>query len=296
MARIRTIKPEFWGDEKLAPMSPITRLVFLGLISMADDRGRLTDSVKRVDAYVFPETDDTAGPSLHELARNGRIRRGLTSSGQRIIEITNWRHQKIERPNYLGALPAITQELTEDSPIPHRQITEASPTDHRSLTEASPINHRHVDDVSVSVSVPAIGIGTDIGDHVQRAKKARRAPGVLSEDVKYPYFASADRSECITVWMAKLGVVNAGQLIATLGPMFRPPDAAHHVPHRAIVMGVRDYCGLVTKGRSAPFLSVADLGKKIGALAENARRNHDDPAARTDGAMLIVHGTTKVAA
>jgi hypothetical protein len=43
-------------------------------------------------------------------------------------------------------------------------------------------------------------------------------------------------------------------------------------------------------------LSVADLGKKIGALAENARRNHDDPVSRTDGAMLIVHGTTKVAA
>ena len=292
MARIRTIKPEFWGDEKLAPMAPITRLVFLGLISMADDRGRLTDSVKRVDAFVFPETDDTAGPSLHELAKNGRIRRGLTSSGQRIIEITNWRHQKIERPNYLGALPDITQELTDDSPIHHRQITEASPTDHRRLTEASPINHRHVGDVSVSVSVPATGNG----DHVQRAKRARRAPGDVGEDAKYPDFASADRSECITVWKTKLGVVNFGQLIATLGPMFRPPDDAHHVPHRAIVMGVRDYCGLVTKGRSAPFLSVADLGKKIGALAENARRHHDDPAARTDGAMLIVHGTTKVAA
>jgi hypothetical protein len=119
---------------------------------------------------------------------------------------------------------------------------------------------------------------------------------VLSEDAKYPDFASADRSECITVWKSKLGVVNVGQLIATLGPMFRPPDDAHHVPHRAIVMGVRDYCGLVTKGRSAPFLSVADLGKKIGALAENARRHHDDPVSRTDGAMLIVHGTTKVAA
>lgn len=295
MARIRTIKPEFWGDEKLAPMAPITRLVFLGLISMADDRGRLTDSVKRVDAFVFPESDDTAGPSLQELAQNGRIRRGLTSSGQRIIEITNWRHQKIERPNYLGALPDITQELTDDSPINHRSLTEASPIDHRSLTDASPINHRHVGDVSVSVSVPAISIGTDTSDRVRR-KKTRRAPDAGDVAVKYPDFSQADRTECIDVWRAKLGPLEVGHLIATIGPLFRPTDDAFHVPHRAIVMGVRDYCGLVTKGRSAPFASINDLGKKIGALVDNARRHHDDPIGRCDGAMVIMHGSTRAAA
>ena len=29
MARIRSIKPEFWSDEKLAHQDPLTRLVFL---------------------------------------------------------------------------------------------------------------------------------------------------------------------------------------------------------------------------------------------------------------------------
>lgn len=44
MARIRTIKPEFWSDEKLSPLAPIDRLTFLGLISMADDYGRVHDA------------------------------------------------------------------------------------------------------------------------------------------------------------------------------------------------------------------------------------------------------------
>jgi hypothetical protein len=286
VARIRTIKPEFWGDEKLAPLPPLTRLVFLGLISMADDRGRLTDNQKRIDAFIFPETSDTTRDSIEELLAIGRIRRGLTASGQRIIEITNWRHQKIEKPNYLGALPDIVQELTADSPTSRGSVGEASGNDRGG-----------VGDVSVSVSVPAIGISTDIGDqHVRRAKQPRRAPGVVSEESKYRDFSHEDRAACLDAWKEKLGVVNAGQLIATLGPMFRPPDDAAHVPHWSIVRGVRDYCCIVTKGRSSPFLSVADLGKKIGALAENARTHYDDPITRTDGAMLIVHGTTKVAA
>ena len=284
MPRIRTIKPEFWQDEKLTPLSDVERLLFLFLVSSADDCGRLLDKPVKIEADMFDGESDRRQDvcdALANLSRIGRIRRGKTASGQRIIEIVNWgKHQKVDHPNVKSAFPEIV-EAHEDA-----DIREAFANHSRGIRE--PLAH-HTNDLR---PVPT----TITNDHVQRAKSARRAPGVLSEDVKYPDFAPADRAECITVWKAKLGVVNAGQLIATLGPMFRPPDAAHHVPHRAIVMGVRDYCGLVTKGRSAPFLSVADLGKKIGALAENARRNHDDPAARTDGAMLIVHGTTKVAA
>jgi hypothetical protein len=107
MPRIRTIKPEFWGDEKLAPMEPIDRLVFLGLISMADDAGRVLDSVRSIDGFIFPETEDSAKDSLTRLAELGRIERGVTLSGQRVIQIVNWSHQKIDKPNFSSALPEI---------------------------------------------------------------------------------------------------------------------------------------------------------------------------------------------
>lgn len=99
MARIRTVKPEFWGDEKLSPMPALDRLVFLGLISMADDAGRLVDNVKTIDGFIFPGTDETARDSLDSLARCGRIVRYKSASGQRLIQIANWkRHQKVDNP------------------------------------------------------------------------------------------------------------------------------------------------------------------------------------------------------
>lgn len=100
MPRIRTIKPEFWGDEKLAPMSPIDRLVFLGLLSFADDAGRLVDNEKSIDGFIFPESDDRSRDSLARLADNSRILRYVSESGQRIIQVANWKkHQKIDHPS-----------------------------------------------------------------------------------------------------------------------------------------------------------------------------------------------------
>ncbi len=284
MARIRTIKPEFWQDEKLTPLSDVARLVFLFLISSADDCGRVLDKPIKIEADLFDGEQDRSRDvreSLANLSRIGRIRRGKTASGQRIIEIVNWaKHQRIDHPNKAAAFPEIV-DTYEDT-----DIREAFANDSRMIRE--PLAH-HTNDQR---PVPT----TSTTDHVRRAKQPRRAPGVVSDEVKYPDFSPADRSECITAWKSKLGLVNVGQLIATLGPMFRPLEDAAHVPHTAIVRGVRDYCCIVTKGRSSPFMSVADLGKKIGALAENARTHYDDPITRTDGAMLIVHGTTKVAA
>lgn len=122
MARIRTIKPEFWGDEKLAPLPALARLVFLGLISMADDAGRLVDNVKSIDGFIFPETEETSRDSLDTLASSGRIVRYKSESGQRIIQVANWlKHQKVDKPSRY-TLPAVAEpsrelrETVEESP------------------------------------------------------------------------------------------------------------------------------------------------------------------------------------
>lgn len=114
MARIRTIKPEFWADEKLSHLGAMDRLVFLGLISMADDYGRLHDNVKIIDAFVFPNTDDTVRESLANLSRMNRIRRGKSSQGMPVIEIVNWdKHQKVDKPQPKLALPPIAGKTNE---------------------------------------------------------------------------------------------------------------------------------------------------------------------------------------
>lgn len=123
MARIRTIKPEFWTDEKLAPLSPICRLTFLGLVSMADDAGRLNDSVKLLDGLLFSETDDSVGDSLNELESLGVIQRGSTSNGKRVIQIVGWlKHQKIEKANLKSALPEIDQRQVGETSGKRRNL------------------------------------------------------------------------------------------------------------------------------------------------------------------------------
>jgi hypothetical protein len=57
MARIRTIKPSFWGDDKVARLSRDERLLCLGLISMADDDGRFMAAPTAVQGFVFPHDD-----------------------------------------------------------------------------------------------------------------------------------------------------------------------------------------------------------------------------------------------
>ena len=125
MPRIRTIKPEFWSDEKLSELVAIDRLVFLGLIGMADDYGRLHDNLKVIDAFVFPNSSETVRESVANLSRIGRIRRGKASNGKAVIEIVNWaKHQRVDKPQNHLALPPIatcttvTNENIGFDPIP----------------------------------------------------------------------------------------------------------------------------------------------------------------------------------
>lgn len=58
MARKRMLSPEFWTDEKLGDCTRDERLLFMGLISQADDKGRGQGNPKLVKALVFPYDDD----------------------------------------------------------------------------------------------------------------------------------------------------------------------------------------------------------------------------------------------
>lgn len=57
MARIRTIKPSFWGSGTTAKLSRDARLLLLGLISVADDDGRFLGSITAINGAVFPNDD-----------------------------------------------------------------------------------------------------------------------------------------------------------------------------------------------------------------------------------------------
>ena len=57
MARIRTIKPSFWGSPTIAKLSRDARLLTAGLISFSDDDGRFLGSITAINGFVFPNDE-----------------------------------------------------------------------------------------------------------------------------------------------------------------------------------------------------------------------------------------------
>lgn len=106
MARIRTIKPEFWTSAQVMDCAPLTRLMFIGLWNFADDAGRMAVTTKKVKALLFPS--DVMALSdirrmIDELSTNDLIDLYVIDDIE-YLQIKGWSHQKIDRPN-ISKLP-----------------------------------------------------------------------------------------------------------------------------------------------------------------------------------------------
>lgn len=100
MARIRSIKPEFWTSAQVAECSTNARLLFIGLWNFCDDAGRHPMNPKQIKMEVFPADAfslDDVRRMLDELATNELIQY-YTVDGKDYFHVTGWRHQKIDRP------------------------------------------------------------------------------------------------------------------------------------------------------------------------------------------------------
>jgi hypothetical protein len=117
MARYRTIKPEFWEDEKLGQLSVLARLTFAGLFSQADDEGRgrgSTAALHRVlHGFARDVTREQMQAALGEIEAGG-FAQFYDLGGQRYYFVPNFlKHQVINKP-LPSKLPA-PPPLPEDS-------------------------------------------------------------------------------------------------------------------------------------------------------------------------------------
>lgn len=106
--RIRTLKPEVWQDEKVGGVSRDARLLFVGLITLADDEGRFRALPSVLLGHVFPYDDDAGRKVkgwLNELLEQGLVDL-YEVQGHPYGSIPKWeKHQRINRPNQ-SILPA----------------------------------------------------------------------------------------------------------------------------------------------------------------------------------------------
>lgn len=124
MARIRTIKPEFWTDEDLAEVSEPSLLLAIGLLNHADDEGYFRANPALVKAAIFPirEPSLSIHGMLTELSNAGYLRLFEGSDGKKYGLILNFtKHQKINRPS--ASKIKMLDIFTEDSVNTHGGLT-----------------------------------------------------------------------------------------------------------------------------------------------------------------------------
>jgi hypothetical protein len=73
MARIRTVKPEFWSDGDMLKLSRDSRLFYIGLWNFADDNGVLEYDTVSLKARIFPVDRIDITKLLEELEGIGKI-------------------------------------------------------------------------------------------------------------------------------------------------------------------------------------------------------------------------------
>jgi len=124
LARIRTIKPDFWLDEDLASLSAEANLLAIGLLNQSDDEGYFKANPMLLKAAIFPlrETSVTIHCLLSELSNIGYLELFEGSDGKQYGLVKNFlKHQKINRPT--ASKYKALREFTEESVSAHQNVS-----------------------------------------------------------------------------------------------------------------------------------------------------------------------------
>ena len=142
MARIRTIKPEFWTDPLMVSLPYEVRLFYIGLWNFADDWGCLEDEPLRLKLQVLPADPVDADALVRTLIDNGRLERMKDESGAIFLHLTKFEdHQKLDkrsasRYGLAESWVKVASDLRPPNPAESRRIpptsTQSPPTHTRS--------------------------------------------------------------------------------------------------------------------------------------------------------------------
>lgn len=156
MARSRNIKPGFFTNDELAECSPLARLLFAGLWTIADKEGRLDDRPKKIKALVLPFDNVDCDDCLKQLHDRHFITR-YSVEGNGYIQISNWKkHQNPHCKEAPSEIPeqCQTEHEPEQAPVKHsadmvtesaneHQVTEikGAPEKHSTSTVQEPVEN-----------------------------------------------------------------------------------------------------------------------------------------------------------
>ncbi|GAB5444940.1 MAG: hypothetical protein Fues2KO_52890 [Fuerstiella sp.] len=170
MARIRTVKPEFWVSEQVVECSITARLLFVGMLNFADDNGVHSASAKRLKMSIFPGdafTTEQVEEWICELETNELVKR-FEADGRSWLWITGFsRHQRIDRPS------------KSQNPLPPGSENDAAETTiRRGLDEDSTSDRHQLDDGREGKGREGKGVSTVAGDGPQQQESEEEATAI----------------------------------------------------------------------------------------------------------------------
>ena len=132
MARIRTIKPEFWAHEELSALPEPVHILAAALLNYADDEGYFNANTQLIKAVCFPirEPSCTIPVGVRYLSGIGYIRVGLGDDGKYYGHIIKFKdHQVINKPKKSKiSVKTIDWEVVPDE---YRTSTVSVPDEYR---------------------------------------------------------------------------------------------------------------------------------------------------------------------
>lgn len=109
MARIRTIKPEFFTSEDIVELSPLARLFYIALWCEADREGRLAWKPRTMKLRYFPADDCDIDALAREIVASGLV----VLYGDGLAYIPSFkRHQHINPRESASELPGPGENCT----------------------------------------------------------------------------------------------------------------------------------------------------------------------------------------
>jgi hypothetical protein len=116
MARIRTIKPDFWTDGKIIKLSAFARLLYIGMWNFTlCDHGHVADDAFKLKLQILPMDPVSIDELLAEVMAQGCVTRIVSPEGRTYLHVKRFEdHQKID-PRWKTRCPACAQR---DSLIP----------------------------------------------------------------------------------------------------------------------------------------------------------------------------------
>lgn len=123
MARIRSIKPEFFTDEDLCSLPPLVRLLFIGIWTEADKAGRLKDKPGTIKMRCLPYDNLNVEKALEQLAEARFIIR-YRVDGVGYIQVRTWdEHQRPHHTERESIYPSLLEgEVTVKEPSNNRVV------------------------------------------------------------------------------------------------------------------------------------------------------------------------------